>query len=80
MDHLAVKRSDNEAWDLVSDWKVETGDDPFDEPSAWVWIITIADSGEPRWLYVHFHTRQDQEELDELERQEELEEAREISA
>lgn len=88
-----------QAWDLVADWKVETGDDPFDEPSIWVWVIlessqkfkqrdkirrrvleTIADSGEPRWVYVHFRTKQEQEELDDLERQEELEEAQEVSA
>ena len=88
-----------EAWDLVADWKVETGDDPFDDPAIWVWVIlkrsqrfeqrnkirrrvleTIANSGEPRWVYVLFRTKQEQEELDDLERQEELEEARGVSA
>ena len=88
-------------WDLVDDWKVETGDDPFDEPAIWVWVIlessqqfeqrdkirrrvlrTIADSGEPRWVYVLFRTKQEQEELDDPERQEEeeIEEAQEVSA
>ena len=29
----------NEAWDSVANWKVETGDDPFNDPAIWVWII-----------------------------------------
>ena len=28
-----------EAWDSVADWKVETGDDPFNDPAIWVWVI-----------------------------------------
>ena len=38
---------------------------------------TIAGSGEQRWVYVQFRTKQGQAELDELERQEALEEDRE---
>ena len=29
-----------EEWiSVVADWKVETGDDPFDDPAIWVWVI-----------------------------------------
>lgn len=29
-----------EAWgSVVADWKVETGDDPFNDPAIWVWVI-----------------------------------------
>ena len=41
---------------------------------------TIVGSGEQRWVYVQFRTKQEQTELDELERQEALEEDREESA
>ena len=41
---------------------------------------TIVGSGEQRWVYVRFRTKQEQAELDELERQEALEEDREESA
>ena len=40
----------------------------------------IAHQGDDRWVYVRFLTRAGQEELDALERQEALEEAREASA
>lgn len=40
----------------------------------------IAGSGEQRWVYIRFRTKQEQAELDELERQEALEEDREESA
>ena len=41
---------------------------------------TIVGSGEQRWVYVQFRTKQEQADLDELERQEALEEDREESA
>ena len=41
---------------------------------------TIVGSGEQRWVYIRFRTKQEQAELDELERQEALEEDREESA
>lgn len=41
---------------------------------------TIVGSGEQRWVYIRFRTRQEQEDLDKLERQEALEEDREESA
>lgn len=83
-----------EAWDsLVASWKVEVGEDHFDEPGIWVWVIlecsqrfaqrsqirkrvveAVAESGEERWVYVQFRTKEEQAELDELERQEALEE------
>ena len=88
-----------EPWDSVADWKVEIGEDPFDKPAIWVWVILessqrfeqrdkirrrvleiIAGSGETRWVYVQFRTKQEQEELDDLERQEALEADREVSA
>lgn len=28
-----------EAWDCVADWKVETGDDPFNDLAIWVWVV-----------------------------------------
>ena len=81
-----------EAWgSVVADWKVETGNDPFDDPAIWVWVIleemqefeqrdkirgqvleTIAGSGESRWVYVRFSTKE-AEELEAEERQEALE-------
>ena len=88
-----------QTWDSVADWKVETREDPFGDPTIWVWVIlessqtferrnktrkrvleTIAGSGEERWVYVHFRTKQEQEELDDQERQEAQEEAQEESA
>ena len=78
---------------------METGEDPFNEPAIWVWVILessqrfeqrdkirrrvleiIADLGEMRWVYVQFRTKHEQEELDDLERQEALEAAQEVSA
>lgn len=41
---------------------------------------TIVGSGEQRWVYIRFRTKQEQAELDELERQEALEEDQEESA
>ena len=86
---------EEEKWGSVSTWKVEIGEDPFDEPSIWVWVILecsqkfeerdkirrrvlekIADSGEKRWVYVQFRTKQEQEELD----KEEQEERQEVTA
>lgn len=91
-----------QTWDSVAAWKVETGEDPFGDPAIRVWVIlessqefeqrhktrkrvreTIVGSGEQRWVYVRFRTKQEQaelDELDELERQEALEEDREESA
>lgn len=40
----------------------------------------IAQAGDDRWVYVRFRTKTEQEELDAMERQEELEEAREASS
>ncbi|MCY3536702.1 MAG: hypothetical protein OXI08_11875 [Cyanobacteria bacterium MAG IRC4_bin_6] len=31
-----IERLRKEAWDSVADWKVETGDDPFNDPAIWV--------------------------------------------
>ena len=88
-----------EKWDSVATWKVETGEDPFNEPAIWIWVILessqkfkqrdkirrrvlerIAGSGETRWVYVYFRTKQEQAELDDLESSEDLEEAQEVSA
>ena len=88
-----------QTWDSVAAWKVETGEDPFGDPAIWVRVILessqefeqrhkihkwvrkeIAESGEQRWVYVQFRTKQEQADLDELERQEALEEDREESA
>ena len=88
-----------QTWDSVAAWKVETGEDPFGDPAIRVRVIlessqefeqrnkirkrvreTIVGSGEQRWVYIRFRTKQEQAELDELERQEALEEDREESA
>ena len=98
-DYRIKKLLQEEAWDSVAAWKVETGEDPFNEPAIWVWVILessqrfeqrdkirrrvleiIADLGETRWVYVQFRTKHEQEELDDLERQEALEAAQEVSA